>query len=176
MKIPLLIVTMAGIAIGLAIPAVKTAAPPVAAAVPTPVTPSPPAAPPSAPPPPAAAPPVDTVLDRSPGGHFIAVADVNGEPTRFVVDTGADTVALTMADATRAHIAFDPTQFRVVGRGASGDVRGQEVQIDRIVLDGKEATALRGVVLEGSDISLLGHSYLRSISDVQIKGDKMILR
>ncbi len=27
----------------------------------------------------------------------------------------------------------------------------------------------------GSDISLLGHSYLRSISDVQIKGDKMIL-
>lgn len=176
MKIPLLIVTMAGIAIGLAIPAVETAAPPVAAAVPAPVTPSPPAAPPSAPPPPAAAPPVETVLDRSPGGHFIAVADVNGEPTRFVVDTGADTVALTMADATRAHIAFDPTQFRVVGRGASGDVRGQEVQIDRIVLDGKEATALRGVVLEGSDISLLGHSYLRSISDVQIKGDKMILR
>lgn len=171
MKIPLLIVTMAGIAIGLAIPAVKTAAPPVAAAVPAPVTPSPPAAPP-----PAEAPPVETVLDRSPGGHFIAVADVNGEPTRFVVDTGADTVALTMADATRAHIAFDPTQFRVVGRGASGDVRGQEVQIDRIVLDGKEATALRGVVLEGSDISLLGHSYLRSISDVQIKGDKMILR
>jgi aspartyl protease family protein len=152
-------------------PAVKTAAPPVAAAVPAPATPSPPA-----PPPPAEAPPVETVLDRSPGGHFIAVADVNGEPTRFVVDTGADTVALTMADATRAHIAFDPTQFRVVGRGASGDVRGQEVQIDRIVLDGKEATALRGVVLEGSDISLLGHSYLRSISDVQIKGDRMILR
>ena len=164
MKIPLLIVTMAGIAIGLAMPTVKTA------------TPSAMAAAPAAPAPPAPPRPVDTVLDRSPGGHFIAVADVNGEPTRFVVDTGADTVALTMADATRAHIAFDPTQFRVVGRGASGDVRGQEVQIDRIVLDGKEATALRGVVLEGSDISLLGHSYLGSISDVQIKGDKMILR
>lgn len=164
MKIPLLIVTMAGIVIGLAMPTVKMA------------TPSAKAAAPAAPAPPALPRPVDTVLDRSPGGHFIAVADVNGEPTRFVVDTGADTVALTMADATRAHIAFDPTQFRVVGRGASGDVRGQEVQIDRIVLDGKEATALRGVVLEGSDISLLGHSYLRSISDVQIKGDKMILR
>ena len=168
MKIPLLIVTMAGIAIGLAMPTVKTATPSAMAAAPA--APAPPAPPPPAPPR-----PVDTVLDRSPGGHFIAVADVNGEPTRFVVDTGADTVALTMADATRAHIAFDPTQFRVIGRGASGDVRGQEVQIDRIVLDGKEATALRGVVLEGSDTSLLGHSYLRSISDVQIKGDKMIL-
>jgi len=170
MKIPLLIVTMAGIAIGLAMPAAKTAAPPATAVAPAPVAPSPPA------PPHAEVRPAETVLDRSPGGHFIAVADVNGAPTRFVVDTGADTVALTMADATRAHIAFDPTQFRVIGRGASGDVRGQEVQIDRIVLDGKEATALRGVVLEGSDISLLGHSYLRSISDVQIKGDRMILR
>lgn len=172
MKIPLLIVIMAGIAIGLAMPAVKTAAPPAVASTPAPA----PARVLVRPPAPALPQPVDTVLDRSPGGHFIAVADVNGEPTRFVVDTGADTVALTMADATRAHIAFDPTQFRVVGRGASGDVRGQEVQIDRIVLDGKEATALRGVVLEGSDISLLGHSYLRSISDVQIKGDKMNLR
>jgi len=171
MKIPLLIVTLAGIAIGLAMPTVKRAKPSAVAVAPTSRPTPAPTLPPTAPPPPS----VDTVIDRSPGGHFIAVADVNGEPTRFVVDTGADTVALTMADATRAHVPFDPTQFHVIGRGASGDVRGQDVQIDRIVLDGKEASAIRGVVLEGSDVSLLGHTYLRSISDVQIKGDKMIL-
>lgn len=158
MKIALLIVTVTGIAIGLALPAVKPAAAPVAA---VPIEDDR---------------PVDTVLDRSPGGHFLAVADVNGEPTRFVVDTGADTVALTMDDARRAHVAFDPQQFEVIGRGASGDVRGQAVRIDRIVLDGKRATDVSGVVLEGGDMSLLGHSYLRKITDVQIKGDKMTLR
>jgi aspartyl protease family protein len=161
MKLALLLVTVTGIAIGLALPGGKRTAPPVAAAAAAE---------------PAESPPVDTVLDRSPSGHFLAVANVNGEPTRFIVDTGADIVALTMEDAKRAHIAFDPSQFQIVGRGASGDVRGQEVRIAKIDLDGKRATEVRGVVLEGSDMSLLGHSYLRRIADVQIKGDQMILR
>jgi aspartyl protease family protein len=160
MKIVFAVVIVVGIAIGLAIPVAKSPTPTAAAL--------------------AAAPaedvPVDTVLDRSAGGHFLAVADVNGEPIRFVVDTGADMVALTEEDATRAHVAFDPAQFEVVGKGAAGPVRGQEVRIGKIVLDGKRATDVYGVVLEGAEVSLLGHSYLRHISDVQIKGDKMTLR
>ncbi len=104
--------------------------------------------------------PVETVLDRSPSG----------------VDTGADIVALTVADAKRAHITFDPSLFQVVGRGAAGDVRGQEVRIADIVLDGKRATDVRAVVLEGSDMSLLGHTYLRRLKNVQISNDKMTLR
>ncbi len=158
MKIALAIMAVTGIAIGLAIP---TAKPRVAAA---PVVQGAPDV------------PVETVLDRTPNGHFLAVADVNDEPIRFVVDTGADTVALTVEDAKRAHVVFDPSQFQVVGRGASGDVRGQEVRIANIVLDGKRATDVRAVVLEGSDISLLGHSYLRRMQNVQIAGDKMTLR
>ncbi|QNQ08764.1 retropepsin-like aspartic protease family protein [Sphingomonas alpina] len=163
MKIALAIMAVTGIAIGLAVP---TAKPKVAAA---------PAAQPEG-----AVPvrdvPVETVLDRSPSGSFVAIADVNDEPIRFVVDTGADTVALTVEDAKRAHIVFDPSQFQVVGRGASGDVRGQEVRIADIVLDGKRATDVRAVVLEGSDMSLLGHTYLRRLKNVQISNDKMTLR
>jgi len=165
MKILFAMVVVVGIAIGLAIPVAKTPAPVAAALAAAPAT--------------AAVPaedvPVDTVLDRSERGHFLAVADVNGEPIRFVVDTGADMVALTEEDARRAHVDFDPNQFVVVGKGAGGPVRGQEVRIGKIVLDGKRATDVFGVVLEGADVSLLGHSYLRHISDVQIKGDKMIL-
>lgn len=167
MKIMLAIVVAMGIAIGLAFPVAKgPASPPKVATVATVAA--------------VAAvheeKPVDTVLDRASGGHFLAVADVNGEPVRFVVDTGSDVVALTMEDARRAHVPFDPTQFQVIGTGASGPVRGQEVLIDKIVLDGKQATDLTGVVLEGSQLSLLGHSYLRHLSDVQIKGDQMTLR
>jgi len=159
MKIVLAIVVVTGIAIGLAVPVAKSPAPAAVAATGPPEDK-----------------PIDTVLERTGRGHFLAIADVNGEPIRFVVDTGADTVALTMGDARRAHIAFDPGRFDIVGRGAGGDVRGEEVRIDTIVLDGKRATNVSGVVLEGADVSLLGHTYLRRLSDVQIKGDQMILR
>ena len=168
MKVAFTLVVVVGIAIGLAIPVAKNPAP-TAAALAAPASASAPA------PAPVEDVPVDTVLDRSDRGHFLAVADVNGEPIRFVVDTGADMVALTEEDARRAHVDFDPNQFVAVRRGAGGLVRGQEVRIAKIVLDGKRATDVYGVVLEGADVSLLGHSYLRHVSDVQIKGDKMIL-
>jgi len=120
--------------------------------------------------------PVETVIDRAASGHFYTFADVNGEPTRLVVDTGADIVALTTDDAKRAHIDFDPAQFDVVGSGASGDVRGQVVTIDSIVLDGKRVSHVRGVVLDGLTVSLLGQTYLAKLESVQISHDRMVLR
>jgi len=160
MKIALFAFTAVGIIIGLALP---TARPRVA---PAPVV--------QASPPPDQ--PVETVLERRPNGHFVAVANVNDQSVHFIVDTGADIVALTQEDARRAHVSFDPTRFEVVGRGAAGDVRGQDVRIASIVLDGKRAEDVRAVVLEGADISLLGQSYLRRLSEVHIQKDKMVLR
>lgn len=180
MKLAVAAMAMIGIIIGLSLP-VPRAAPapsPIAGVLPVPSASAPKVAP--APPPPPPPPPVDnpteTVLDRTPNGHFLAIADVNNEPVRFVVDTGADTVALTMEDARRAHVDFDPTQFQVIGRGAGGDVRGQMVRIADIVLDGKRASDVSAVVMETGSISLLGHSYLRHIGNVQISGDQMRLR
>ena len=154
MKLALAIVTVAGVAIGLSLPAAKRA-PVAAAAVP------------------ADAKPAETVIDRGESGHFLTVANVNDEPIRFVVDTGADMVALTQDDARRAHVAFDPARFDVIGRGASGPVRGETVQIAGIELDGKRASDVRGVVLADGDVSLLGQTYLRRLNSVSINGDTM---
>ncbi len=118
----------------------------------------------------------ETVLERGLGGHFFTVANINGEPIRFVVDTGATDVALTMDDARRAGISFDPSQFEVVGSGASGDVRGQIVELREVDLDGKKVSDIHAVVLEGLTISLLGQNYLRHLDTVSISGDKMTLR
>jgi aspartyl protease family protein len=64
----------------------------------------------------------------------------------------------------------------VVGSGASGPVRGQQVMIDSVSLDGKEVRTLRGAVLEGLDVSLLGQAYLSRITSVTISGEEMVLR
>lgn len=153
----LLTMILLGIAIGSALPTAhpRAAPPPIVAGVER---------------------PTETVLERRDSGHFLTVADVNGEPIRFVVDTGADVVALTVDDARRAGIAFDPGQFTVVAHGASGDVRGQVVRLREVALDGKRADDITGVVLENSPMSLLGQSYLRHLGSVEIRGDTMTLR
>ncbi|MDT8759911.1 TIGR02281 family clan AA aspartic protease [Sphingomonas psychrotolerans] len=120
--------------------------------------------------------PVETVIKPDGNGHFFAFAQVDGETIRFVVDTGADMVALTMDDARRARVKFDPDAFDVVARGASGDVYGQRVVIDDIVLDGKRVRDVHGAVIEDLDVSLLGQSYLRKLKSVHLTGDEMRLR
>ena len=166
MKLALGSVIIVGIGIGLALPAAKRPPAPAAAAVAA-ATATDGTAPRDVPTP--------TRIERSNSGHFLAVAEVNSEPIRFLVDTGADTVALTMADARRAHVDFDPDRFEIVGKGAAGDVRGQEVRIADIVLDGKRVSDVRGVVLQDCEMSLLGQTYLRHIDTVKISDDRMTL-
>lgn len=120
--------------------------------------------------------PVETVIRPDNRGHFFAFAEVDGEMTKFLVDTGADMVALTIDDARRARVKFDPAQFEVVARGASGDVMGQRVMIDDIVLDGKRVRDVHAAVIEDLDVSLLGQSYLRKLRSVHLTGNEMRLR
>ena len=47
-------------------------------------------------------------VDRSSDKHFYADAEVNGQPIRFLVDTGAGEIALTEEDARKAGMNVDP--------------------------------------------------------------------
>jgi aspartyl protease family protein len=118
----------------------------------------------------------ETRLERMPNGHFYADAMVNGQPVRLVVDTGATSVALTEADAQRIGIPFSPAEFQVIGTGASGPVRGKMLDFDSVSVDGKDIRGVRGAVIEGLDVSLLGQTYLSRIGSVQMSGDSMTLR
>lgn len=120
--------------------------------------------------------PGDTTLMREGDGHFYAQAEVNYGSVRFMIDTGASTVALTQDDARRANINFDPGSFQVVGSGASGPVYGQVVSIGSITLDGKRASGLTGIVMRDADRSLLGQTFLATLESVKIEGDRMVLR
>ena len=116
--------------------------------------------------------PRETVLERSLGGHFYANVEINGQLVRFLVDTGASTVALAEKDAARIGIPFSRSEFEVVGEGASGPVRGKRITLDRVTLDGKEVRDVRGAILEGGDMSLLGQTYLGQFA-VEMRGDTM---
>jgi aspartyl protease family protein len=115
-------------------------------------------------------------LERGSHGHFYVHGEVNGQLARFVVDTGASMVALTVEDAKRLGVPFNEADFEIVGTGASGAVRGQMVKLDRVIVEGREVTDVRGAVLEGLEISLLGQSFLTRIGSIEMSGDTMILR
>ncbi|WP_375391944.1 TIGR02281 family clan AA aspartic protease [uncultured Sphingomonas sp.] len=115
-------------------------------------------------------------LPRAADGHFYADAQVEGQPVRMVVDTGATAVALTVDDARRLGLPIDPAGFRVIGTGASGPVRGAAVMLRDVAVGGRHVGPVEAAVVAGLDRSLLGQSFLRLLDEVRIDGDTMTLR
>lgn len=116
-----------------------------------------------------------TVLERDSSGQFHIPARVNGEDTEFLVDTGADIVALTVADAERLGIHFAPEDFRPIMRTASGQGNAAVVRIDRLELGDDEFRDVGAVVAEGLPVNLLGQSVLRRFGKVELQGDRMVI-
>jgi aspartyl protease family protein len=98
---------------------------------------------------------------------------VNGRSIRFLVDTGASETALTEEDAKRLGISLDRSAYEFVGKGASGIVRGQWVQLKSIVINDIERSDVRALVLEGGSVSLLGQPFLQTIDEILIKSGEM---
>jgi aspartyl protease family protein len=117
------------------------------------------------------------VLQREPDGHFYTNANVNGTPIRFMIDTGASSVALTRDDAQKSGLFLSENDFNEIGRAAGGEIRLRRVTLDRVAVGGIEARGVPGVVIGGNgDISLLGQSFLATLGSVTIEGDRMVLR
>ena len=117
-----------------------------------------------------------TEIARDESGQFHLTAQVNGQDARFLVDTGADMVALTVEDARNLGIDFDPEEFEPIGRSASGVARGTVVHIDRFQLGEEEFRDVDAIVLEGLGTNLLGQSLLRRLGKVEMRGDRMVIR
>jgi aspartyl protease family protein len=118
----------------------------------------------------------EVVLARAGDGHFYADVAVDGVSARMLVDTGASMVALTGEDADAMGIAWNPQDLEPVARGASGEVFGVRVTVDRMQLGDLEVRSIETVVVpEDLDISLLGQSFLSKVNRVEVAGDEMVL-
>lgn len=112
----------------------------------------------------------------APDGHYYLVADLNGVPVRFVVDTGATDIVLTRRDADR--IGIDTRGLAYFGKAqtANGVVATAPVRIDSFALGGFEDRAVRAVVNDGAmDGSLLGMAYLSRFARVEFSRNRLLL-
>lgn len=108
-------------------------------------------------------------------GRFHLDAAVNGNPVRFLVDTGADTIALTVADAEAAGISVNPNGFVPILRTASGEGWGTMVNLERVQIGDTELRNVGAVVVRDLDISLLGQTVLARMGRVELKDGRMVI-
>ena len=115
-------------------------------------------------------------VPRAPDGHFYLNLEVNGVPTRFVVDTGASAIVLTMADAAAAGIDIDTLIFSGRAQTANGRVETAPTRITTLTLGDIADSNVRAVV-NGGEMreSLLGMSYLSRFSRLEIANGRLLL-
>jgi aspartyl protease family protein len=117
----------------------------------------------------------EIVIDRDGSGQFHIDARVNGQDATFMVDTGADTVALTVNEADRLGLDVRPENFLPIAQTASGPGNAAPVHVDRIELGGEEFSDVEAAVVEGLHENLLGQSVLRRLGNIELRGDRMIM-
>lgn len=102
---------------------------------------------------------VQIVRDRN--DRFITTGSINGMAMSFLVDTGANVVALNESDAVRAGIDYR-RGTRVLVNTAAGSTSGYQVVLARVDIGGISLPNVAAVVLEGGSPStpLLGMSFL----------------
>ncbi len=97
-------------------------------------------------------------------GHFVSDCQINGASLKFLLDTGATTVALNSADAKFANIDYKRGERVQVGT-ANGVVTAYRITIANLKIGGISLSQVEGSVLEGGSpsIVLLGMSALNRL-------------
>lgn len=113
-------------------------------------------------------------LSAGPGGHFVGEGAINGNPIRFLVDTGATAIALPASDARRLGLDYRKGQ-RGMSSTAGGLVPVYVVSLDTVRLGDIELRSVAAVVFEqGLDTPLLGMSFLNRV-EMRRDGEIMTL-
>lgn len=116
-------------------------------------------------------------LDKLTNGHFGARMQVNGQTIDVMVDTGATTTVLTVADARRAGFDLESLSFTVPVSTANGIAHAARVTAASVQLGTIERKNLPMLVADkGLAQSLLGMNFIGSLSGFDVRGDRMILR
>ena len=100
------------------------------------------------------------ILTAGSGGHFMTAGQINGRAARFMVDTGATTVAMGAQDAERAGLNYKSGQ-PVMMSTANGVAQGYRIKLDSVRIGDVEVLNVDAVVTpQPMPFMLLGNSFL----------------
>ncbi len=119
----------------------------------------------------------ELVIRRGPDGHFHLDADVNGVPVRFLVDTGASSTVLTLADAERVGMDTAALEYYRPVQTANGIAFYARATLRSLEIGPFRLTAVPVGVMpaEALSISLLGMNAINRFAGWRVDGNQMVL-
>lgn len=115
-------------------------------------------------------------VTRSFDGHYYLNVEMNGQPVRFVLDTGASEIVLSQADAEA--VGLNPRNLNYLGiaNTANGQVRTARANVREVSLGGIMDRNIPVSVNGGQmETSLLGMSYLQRFDRLEISNGRLVL-
>lgn len=114
------------------------------------------------------------VLAGNNQGHFVTAGSINGIGVRFLVDTGATVVAMSMDEAKRLGINYQAGQ-KTMTMTANGVVPSYKVKLDSVKVGEIDLTNVDGMIVPAPmGVVLLGMSFLNR-TEMKRDGDQMTL-
>jgi aspartyl protease family protein len=119
--------------------------------------------------------PASLTIVSNANGHFIANGSINGASTRFLVDTGASTVAMSPRMARTAGVDYLKGSPGVVST-ANGNVAVWNVRLERLSLGDIALTDVDATVVQTDmPYALLGMSVLNRM-EMRREGSTLVLK
>lgn len=100
------------------------------------------------------------VIPAGSGGHFVTAGSINGKAVEFMVDTGATTIAMSIAEADRIGLKYkDSAKF--TGHTANGTVSGYQTVLGVVRVGDVQVYNVEAAILPlAMPQVLLGNSFL----------------
>lgn len=109
-------------------------------------------------------------------GHFWVDAELNGQPARFLVDSGATTTSISRTTATRAAIEASAGPGAIV-QTANGLVTVQRGRAALLKVGGIERQDVAVHISDGfGETNVIGMNFLSSLRSWSVEGRTLILR
>ncbi len=121
--------------------------------------------------------PHELVISQDAEGAFQAVGQVNGQPVRFMVDTGASETVLAPQDAQRlgvdtASLSYDVQSETANGKGYGAPYLARSLEVGPIRLSNFKMEINKAPMSS----SLLGMSFLKRLDSYEFRGRKLYLK
>lgn len=120
----------------------------------------------------------DSVLiARSQDGHFYTDILINNQKIRFLIDTGASSIAISKSDAQKLGINLDNLNYNITYSTANGLNQAARIQLQSLQIGDKIFKNIDASIGKGEmDVSLLGMSVISKFSSFTIDKDILVLK
>jgi len=107
-------------------------------------------------------------------GHFWVNGELNGQPVRFLVDSGATVTTISRETAERAGVESSGRAIRV--DTANGNVLVDRARADTIKLGPIERSDIGVAIARGDTINVIGMNLLSTLSRWSVENRTLVLR